>query len=89
MRSMREKISRNEKYYKFIKFGIMKERSDCGEMMSEGTGEPAPDIEVRLGAAVGDNEQIERLVRLERVLDDIDGATTTVIDVSTEETTER
>ena len=53
------------------------------------TGDPAPDIEVRLGAAVGDNEQIERLVRLERVLDDIDGAATTIIDVSTEETTER
>lgn len=52
-------------------------------------GDEAPNIEVRLGAAIGDNEQIERLVRLERVLDDIDGGETTIIDVSTEEATER
>lgn len=52
-------------------------------------GDEAPNIEVRLGAAIGDNEQIERLVRLERVLDDIDGGGTTIIDVSTEEATER
>ncbi|BAN02263.1 cell division protein FtsQ/DivIB [Ilumatobacter coccineus] len=52
-------------------------------------GDPAPDIEVRLGAAIGDNEQFERLVRLERVLDDIDGGGTTIIDVSTDEATER
>ena len=52
-------------------------------------GEPAPDIEVRLGAALSDNEQFERLVRLERVLDDVEGGGTTIIDVSTEESTER
>ena len=36
-----------------------------------------------------DNDQIERLVRLQRVLDDVAGSDTTVIDVSTAETTER
>lgn len=51
--------------------------------------EPGPDIEVRLGAAITDNDQIERLVRLQRVLDDVVGSDTTVIDVSTAETTER
>jgi cell division protein FtsQ len=53
------------------------------------TNEPGPDIEVRLGAAIRDNDQIERLVRLQRVLDDVGGSDTTVIDVSTAETTER
>ena len=52
-------------------------------------GSEAPDIEVRLGAAVGDNEQLERLVRLQLVLDELLGTSTTVIDVSTEEATER
>ncbi|MFT6391314.1 MAG: cell division protein FtsQ [Ilumatobacter sp.] len=51
--------------------------------------EPGNDIEVRLGAAITDNDQIERLVRLQRVLDDVEGSDTTVIDVSTAETTER
>ena len=46
-------------------------------------------IEVRLGAAIGDNDQIERLVRLQAVLDDVIGTQTTVIDVSTSETTQR
>ena len=40
-------------------------------------------------SAPSDNDQIERLVRLERVLDDVVGSDTTVIDVSTAETTER
>jgi len=48
-----------------------------------------PDIVVRLGSAIGDNDQIEKLVRLERVLDDADGAGATQIDVSTAETTQR
>jgi cell division protein FtsQ len=52
------------------------------------TNAPGPNIEVRLGAAITDNEQIERLVRLELVLDDIVGTDSTVIDVSTNETTE-
>ncbi len=51
--------------------------------------DPGPNIEVRLGAAITDNDQIERLVRLQRVLDDVVGSDTTVIDVSTAETTER
>lgn len=45
-------------------------------------------IEVRLGAAITDAEQIETLVRLERLLDDLDGSET-AIDVSTEEATLR
>jgi cell division protein FtsQ len=45
-------------------------------------------IEVRLGAAVGDNDQIEKLVRLERLLDDLEDSDTTVIDVATAEATE-
>jgi len=48
-----------------------------------------PDIVVRLGSAISDNDQIEKLVRLERVLDDADGAGATQIDVSTPETTQR
>jgi hypothetical protein len=46
-----------------------------------------PLIEVRFGSAVGDNEQIEKLVRLERVLDDIGLKPVSVIDVSTAEVT--
>lgn len=51
--------------------------------------EPGENIEVRLGVAITDDDQIQRLVRLERVLDDVLGSDTTVIDVSTSETTER
>lgn len=47
---------------------------------------PEADIEVRLGDAVSDSDQIERLVRLQRRLDDVVGSDTTVIDVSTVET---
>ena len=46
-----------------------------------------PLIEVRFGSATGDNEQIEKLVRLERVLDDIGTQRVRVIDVSTAEVT--
>lgn len=53
---------------------------------ADGTG---PNVVVRLGSAIGDNDQIEKLVRLERVLDDADGAGATQIDVSTAETTQR
>jgi cell division protein FtsQ len=52
-------------------------------------GEPAPNIEVRLGAAIADSAQFERLVRLERVLDDVNGQAITVIDVSTQQATQR
>jgi cell division protein FtsQ len=53
------------------------------------TNAPGGEIEVRLGAAISDNDQIERLVRLELVLDDISGTETTAIDVSTNEATDR
>jgi hypothetical protein len=46
-----------------------------------------PLIEVRFGSALGDNEQIEKLVRLERVLADLGTDRATVIDVSTAEVT--
>ena len=61
---------------------------DMGLVLLAADGE-GPDIVVRLGEAVGDNDQIEKLVRLERVLDDADGAGVTQIDVSTAETTQR
>ena len=37
--------------------------------------------------AIGDNEQIEKLVRLETRLEDVDDPSVTVIDVSTAEVT--
>jgi cell division protein FtsQ len=43
----------------------------------------APPIEVRFGSAVGDNDQIEKLVRLARQLDDLGDEPVRVIDVST------
>lgn len=46
-----------------------------------------PLVEVRFGSAIGDNEQIEKLVRLERVLDDLGRKPVSVIDVSTAEVT--
>jgi len=46
-------------------------------------------IEVRFGSAIGDNAQIEKLVRLQRTLDDIGSKPVTVIDVSTSEVTVR
>lgn len=50
---------------------------------------PSGPIEVRFGSAIGDNAQIEKLVRLERQLDDIGDEPVTVIDVSTSEVTVR
>ncbi|WP_040493997.1 cell division protein FtsQ/DivIB [Ilumatobacter nonamiensis] len=50
------------------------------------SNEPGPEIEARLGDAVSDSDQIERLVRLQRRLDDVVGSDTTLIDVSTVET---
>jgi cell division protein FtsQ len=46
-------------------------------------------VEVRFGSAVGENAQIEKLVRLQRTLDDIGTKPVTVIDVSTSEVTVR
>lgn len=50
---------------------------------------PSGPIEVRFGSAIGDNEQIEKLVRLERTLDDRDDEVLVVIDVSTPQVTVR
>jgi len=52
------------------------------------TGENGP-IEVRFGSAIGENAQIEKLVRLQRTLDDLDAGPVTVIDVSTAQVTVR
>ena len=46
-------------------------------------------IEVRFGSAIGENAQIEKLVRLQRTLDDVGTRPITVIDVSTSEVTVR
>jgi cell division protein FtsQ len=46
-------------------------------------------IEVRFGSAIGDNAQIEKLVRLQRTLDDVGTKPVTVIDVSTSQVTVR
>jgi cell division protein FtsQ len=52
------------------------------------TSESGP-IEVRFGSAIGDNEQIEKLVRLERILGDVVDEPVQVIDVSTDQVTVR
>ena len=52
------------------------------------TGGRGP-IEVRFGSALGENAQIEKLVRLQRTLDDVGADLVTVIDVSTSEVTVR
>ncbi len=52
------------------------------------TSEQGP-VEVRFGSALGENSQIEKLVRLQRTLEDIDTKPVTVIDVSTAEVTVR
>lgn len=50
---------------------------------------PAGPLEVRFGSAIGENAQIEKLVRLERALEDIGDRPATVVDVSTVEVTVR
>jgi cell division protein FtsQ len=50
---------------------------------------PSGPIEVRFGSAIGDNAQIEKLVRLERKLLDLEDKPASVIDVSTSEVTVR
>jgi cell division protein FtsQ len=50
---------------------------------------PSGPIEVRFGSAIGDNQQIEKLVRLERKLADIGDESVSAIDVSTAEVTVR
>jgi len=71
---------------RMISMSVVPDGSDLRFLLSN---DPGPEIEVRLGAAVNDNDQIERLVRLQRRLDDVVGSDTTVIDVSTAETTDR
>lgn len=63
----------------------LRDESESGGVPGDGTAS----IEVRLGVAIGDNEQFEKLVRLERVLDDLAASDATIVDVSTEETTLR
>jgi hypothetical protein len=46
-------------------------------------------VEVRFGSALGDSEQIQKLVRLERVLTEVAEEPVSVIDVSTAEVTVR
>ncbi len=46
-------------------------------------------VEVRFGSPLGENAQIEKLVRLQRTLDDVGDKPVTVIDVSTSEVTVR
>ncbi|MFK7918317.1 MAG: cell division protein FtsQ/DivIB [Ilumatobacter sp.] len=53
------------------------------------SNDPGENIEVRLGEAITDDDQLQRLVRLERQLDDVLGSDVTVLDVSTSETTQR
>jgi cell division septal protein FtsQ len=46
-------------------------------------------VEVRFGSALGENSQIEKLVRLQRTLEDVGAKPVTVIDISTAEVTVR
>ncbi len=46
-------------------------------------------VEVRFGSALGENSQIEKLVRLQRTLEDVGDKPVAVIDVSTSEVTVR
>lgn len=71
---------------RLLSMSVTPDGSDLRLLLSN---EPGANIEVRLGVAITDDDQIQRLVRLERVLDDVLGSDTTVIDVSTAETTER
>lgn len=71
---------------RLVSMSVTPDGSDLRFVLSNDPGE---NIEVRLGSAITDDDQIQRLVRLERVLDDVLGSDTTVIDVSTSETTER
>lgn len=71
---------------RLVSMSVTPDGSDLRLVLSN---EPGENIEVRLGVAITDDDQIQRLVRLERVLDDVLGSDTTVIDVSTAETTER
>lgn len=64
---------------------VTPEGSDLVMMLTS----PSGPIEVRFGSAIGDNAQIEKLVRLERKLADVGEDPVSVIDVSTSEVTVR
>lgn len=71
---------------RLVSMSVTPDGSDLRFVLSN---EPGENIEVRLGMAITDDDQLQRLVRLERVLDDVLGSDTTAIDVSTSETTEQ
>lgn len=71
---------------RLVSMSVTPDGSDLRFVLSNSPGD---NIEIRLGGAVTDDDQLERLVRLERVLDDVLGSDVTVIDVSTNETTTR
>jgi cell division protein FtsQ len=55
---------------------------------SDGSAEQTTLIRVRFGSAIGDSDQIEKLVRLEDRLDDLPAGTITEINVTTNEVTD-
>ncbi len=61
---------------------------DGSDLVMTLTSDRGP-IEVRFGSPIGENAQIEKLVRLQRTLEDVDTKPVTVIDVSTSEVTVR
>lgn len=61
---------------------------DGGDLVLVLAGDGRP-IEVRFGSAIGENAQIEKLVRLQRTLDDVGDIPVSVIDVSTSQVTVR
>lgn len=69
---------------RLVSMSVTPDGSDLRFVLSN---EPGENIEVRLGQAITDDDQVQRLVRLERLLDDVLGSDTLVIDVSTSETT--
>lgn len=71
---------------RLVSMSVTPDGSDLRFVLSN---EPGENIEVRLGVAITDDDQIQRLVSLERVLDDVLGSDTTVIDVSTSESTKQ
>lgn len=71
---------------RLVSMSVTPDGADLRFVLSNSPGE---NMEVRLGGAITDNDQLERLVRLERVLDDVLGSDVTIIDVSTNETTTR
>ena len=59
-----------------------------GDPAGEGSAEETPPIRVRFGSAIGDSEQLEKLVRLEDRLDDLSEEPISEINVTTNEVTD-